>query len=168
MIELMQRYYAAERHTAMGAMAVGIALMLLSLLLWKTASTGSLARGMAYVFIVAGLFQFGAGVGYSVVVKARAEEAVLFYSGHDERDIKREETARMERVIKSSFVGGLVTYTVLLLFGLALLLLSIDAPTRKGVALALMIVGVLGHCIEAFSMQENRQYLMTIETRSIR
>lgn len=165
MMELVQRYYATERHTAMVAIGTGVVLILLSLVLWRASSAAALARGMAYVFLVAGLFQFGAGFGYSIVVSNRAQEVKEIYSSHTERDIKWQEAARMERVVKSGYIGGLVTYTVLLLVGLALLLLSIDAPTRKGVALALMIVGVLGHSVEAFSMQANRQYLKAVETQ---
>jgi surface polysaccharide O-acyltransferase-like enzyme len=88
-----------------------------------------------------------------------------FMRGYAEGDIQQQETTRMQKVVKSSFTGGLVTYTVLVLLGVALVLASHDAPTRKGIALALMMVGVLGHCVETFSMQANRHYLEVIEAR---
>lgn len=167
MMELILGYYAGERHTAILAMGIGAVLLLLALVLWRTSSGVSLARGMVHVFLIAGLFQVVAGFGYSMVVNKRVHEAEQSYSGHTEHDIKQQEIARMRRVIKSGYRGGLVAYTALILVGIALLLLSIDVPARKGIALALLIVGVLGHCVEAFSMQANRQYLKVVETRLI-
>ncbi|MES2262587.1 MAG: hypothetical protein V4724_29025 [Pseudomonadota bacterium] len=167
MMELIQRYYAAERQTAMVATGIAVVLILISLLLWRTSSAASLARGVSYVFLVAGLFQSAAGFGYSIVAGNRSQQAAKVYSGHAERDIRQQETARMKGVVKSGYIGGLVTYTALLLVGFVLLLLSVDASARKGVALALMVVGVLGLCVEAFSMQANRQYLTAVEARSI-
>jgi vacuolar-type H+-ATPase subunit I/STV1 len=166
MMELIQRYYTAERHTAMLAIGIGVLLILMALILWPASAAASLARGMAYVFLVAGLFQTGAGLGYAVVVGNRSQEAAQVYSARVERDIKQLETARMEALVKSGYIGGLAMYTGLLLSGLVLLLLSVDAPTRKGVALALMIVGVLGCCLEAYSMRANRQYLQAVAART--
>ena len=60
--------------------------------------------------------------------------------------------------------GGLATFTALILIGLLLVFLSNDAAARKGVALALMIAGVIGHCTEAFSMQRNRQYIEQVSS----
>ncbi|MNR77820.1 hypothetical protein D3C72_85030 [compost metagenome] len=162
MMELIQRYYAAERHTAMLAIAIGLALILISLALSRTASAATLTRGMVYVFLVAGLLQSAAGLSYFVVVGKRAQEATKVYAAQAEHDIKQQESTRLERVLKSGYIGGLAMYTALLLIGLALLLLSHDAPTRKGMALALMIIGVLGHGLEAYSMQANQQYLKTV------
>lgn len=167
MMELIRGYYAGERYTATVAMGIGAVLLLLSLFLWRSASGASLARGMVHVFVLAGLFQLAAGFGYFVVVGNRAQEAVKIYSGYSEQKIRQQETARMEGVIKSGYRGGLVAYTALIVIGLTMLLLSIDVPARKGVALALLIVGVLGHCVEAFSMQANRQYLSAVENRLI-
>ncbi|HEY4884034.1 MAG TPA: hypothetical protein VII08_10360 [Myxococcales bacterium] len=52
----------------------------------------------------------------------------------------------------------------MILIGLLLVFLSNDAAARKGVALALMIAGVIGHCTEAFSMQRNRQYIEQVSS----
>lgn len=163
MIELIQRYYSGERHTALVAMVMGVGLLLVALLLWRNSAVVSLPRGLAHVFLIAGLFYSCAGFGYTFVASNRAVQATQRYSGHSESDIKQQETTRMRQVLRSSFNGGLVIHTLLILGGLGLLVLSMDVPTRKGVALALMVIGVLGHCVEAFSMQFNRQYLQAVE-----
>ncbi len=164
MMELLQRYYGAGRQMALG---IGIALSLLSLILLRSSAIASLARGMAYVLVIAGIFQATAGFGYTAIVTSRAADAVRMYSGYMEGDIKQQETTRMQKVLKSSFTGGFVTYTSLLLCGVILVFASHGAPTWKGVALALMIVGVLGHSIEAFSMQANHHYLDAVEARHV-
>lgn len=164
MMELVQRYYVGERHTALAALGIGLALVLIALALWRTSGVTSLARGMAYVLFIAGTLQATAGLSYAIVTGNRSTAAVRMYSGHTEEDVQQRESNRMRKVLSSSYTGGLVTYTVLLLFGVVLVFASRNAPTWKGVALALMVVGVLGHCVEAFSMQANRRYLANIET----
>jgi hypothetical protein len=165
MMELIQRYYVAERHTALVAIAIGVVLVLLALFLWRASPGPSIPRGMAHVFLVAALFQIGAGSVYTLTVNNRAAAAAKSYSGYSEHDIKQKETARMEHVVKTGFRNGLVIYTLLVVTGLGMLLLSLDEPGRKGVALALMVVGVLGHSVEAFSLQANRQYLHAVEAQ---
>ena len=167
MMDLIQQYYGAERNTALVAIAAGAVMLLLSLFLWRTAPAASLARGMISVFLIAGLFHFGAGTRYAQVVNNRAQEAAKLYSTHTERDIKHQEADRMARVVDSSFNRGLAIYAALVLGGLALLFLSIDLSARKGMALALMVVGVLGLCIESFSMQSNRHYLHAVEAQPV-
>lgn len=164
MMEIVQQYYAAERQFALWCLGIGIALVLLSLILWRTSAAPSLASGMAYALLIAGIFQAVAGAGYIVLVNSRATEAAKTYRGQSEAEIKQQEVARMRKVLKSGYAGGLVTYTALLLLGVALVFVSDGAPRWKGVASGLLIVGGLGHCIEAFSMQANRQYLQAIET----
>jgi hypothetical protein len=161
MMELIQRYYAVERHAALVAIGIGVVLAVLALFLWRTSSVPSLARGMAHVFLITALFQIGAGFVYTLTVNSRAAGVAKTYSDDTEHSIKQKETTRMEHVVKSGFRNGLVIYTALVVTGLVLLLLSMDVPGRKGMALALM-VGVFGHCVEAFSMQANRHYLQTV------
>lgn len=159
MLELIQRYYDTERHAAMVSVAMGVALLVLAAGLCRTSTSPSLARGMAGVFLAAGLLQASAGSAYAVVASQRAQAAATLHAGAGERQIARQERDRMARVLGSGFTGGVATYTTLLLAGLALVLSFAALPTRKGLGLALMVVGSLGHCLEAFSMQANRRHL---------
>jgi hypothetical protein len=164
MLELVERYYAAERQTALVGLAAGLALVALALLLWRASASASLARGLACALLVAGLLQGAASAGYAAMLPGRSAAAMRVYSGRAEEDIRRQEVARMRRVLASGYSGALVTFTALLAFGVVLAFASHGAPVRKGIALALMIAGVLGHMVEALSMQQNREYLEQVET----
>ncbi len=162
MIEAVQQYYEAEWHFAMLCTGIGVVLVLLSLLLWRTAGKASLSRGMAYVLLAAGVFQAGTSFGYSKIVEKRSAEAKSISSPLPDREIRQAEILRMKEVFRSGYTGALLLDGALLLSGVVLVFLPQRRPTRTGVALALMSVGVLGFCIEAYSIHANRQYLRSV------
>jgi hypothetical protein len=164
MLKLVERYYAAERQTALVGLTAGLALIVVALLLWLASASASLARGLACALLVAGLLQGATSAGYVAMLRGRSAAAMAAYSGSAEEDIQRQEVARMRRVLGSGYSGALATFTALLAFGVVLAFVSHGAPVRKGIALALMIAGVLGLTVEAFSMQKNREYLVQVET----
>lgn len=161
-MELVQNYYANERQFALFGVGMGTVLSIVGAVLWRTSATASLGTGMAYVLLIAGILQAAASFSYVVIVDRRTEDART-YQAHSENNVKAQELARMQNVLKSGYTGALVTYTTLLLIGVALVFFAINVPLWKGVALGLMIVGVIGHGIEAFSMQTNRDYKEAVE-----
>ena len=167
MIEIVLQYYANERQFALVGVGIGVVLVILAAILWRTSEVASLGAGMAYFLMIAGMLQATASFSYMRLVNRRAELVAKTYVGQSEAEIKRQELVRMHRVLKSGYTGALVTYSAFLLIGAALVFIAGDVPIWKGVALALMIVGVIGHCIEAFSMQENRQYLHEVDSRPV-
>ena len=164
MIELVLQYYDSERRTALVAMGIGIVFLITTWALWQTSSLGTLSRGIAHVFLIAALFQLDAGFVYTRLVSSRATAAGKSYASASEHDITQHEIVRMSRIVKSGFIRGLLAYSALVLGGLALLVLS-DSAARHGAGLALLIVGVLGLCVETFSMQSNRGYLSALLAR---
>lgn len=164
MLELVQRYYAAERQTALLGAAIGIALLLAAFVLWRGAAAASLYRGMAHALLASGLLLAGSSLGYAAIAGNRAPAAVAAYGGQSDEQIRRREVTRMEKVLASGYAGGLALFTALLLAGLILVFTAQDGSAWKGVGLALLVTGVLGHCIEANSRLVNWRYLQTIRT----
>lgn len=68
MMALIQRYSAAERLTAFTALGIGIVLRASSVILWRISAITSLARGMAYEFLTAGVLRAATSLGYTAVV----------------------------------------------------------------------------------------------------
>jgi fructose-1,6-bisphosphatase/inositol monophosphatase family enzyme len=163
MLELVQRYYATERHTAFLGTAIGVTLLLAAFLLWRGTAATSLFRGTAYALVVSGLLLTSSSLGYAVMTGKRAPVAVATYAGQSNDQIRVEEVRRMEKVLGSGYAGGLAVFTAMLLIGLVLIFTTADASPWKGVALALLITGAAGHCLEANSRSVNRQYLQAIQ-----
>lgn len=162
MPELIQQYYAQERLFALINAGIGGALVVGAAALWFTTSPTSLARGMAYTLLITGVLLAVAGISYTQVVEKRSIAAETSYSTQSEAAVRQEERERIQKVLESGYTAVLAIYTVLILVGLVLLFLTSVVPVWKGVALSLMITGTLGHGIEAFSMQTQRDYLNAI------
>lgn len=163
MLELVQRYYATERQLAFLGATAGIVLLLAAFLLWRGAATTPLFKGMAYALVVAGLLLAGSGLGYAAVTGKRAPAALAAYAGQSAEHIRQQEKTRMAKVLASGYTGGLATFTAMLLMGLVLIFMVHDASPWKGVGLALLVTGALGHCLEANSRFINQRYLQTIQ-----
>lgn len=163
MIELVQNYYANERQFALFGVGMGAVLSILGVVLWRASATASLGTGMAYVLLIAGILQAAASLSYVMIVDRRTEDAAKIYLVHSESETKAQELVRMQKVLKSGYTGALATYTTFLLIGVVLVFFAMNIPIWKGVALGLMIVGVIGHGIEAFSMQTNRDYKESVK-----
>jgi uncharacterized membrane protein YraQ (UPF0718 family) len=71
MNDLIRNYYFGESATALLAASLGVFLLVSSLALFRIASRATMQRGMAYVFLVAGLFFGLTGGGYTRVVQQR-------------------------------------------------------------------------------------------------
>ncbi|MRW84959.1 hypothetical protein GJ698_12800 [Pseudoduganella sp. FT26W] len=163
MLELVQRYYVSERHLAFLGGAIGIALLLGAFLLWRGAGVPALFRGMAYALAVCGLLLAGSGFGYAAMTGNKASAAAAAYAGQSDSQIRQQEVQRLEKVLATGYIGGLATFTAMLLIGLILIFTAQDSSPWKGVALALLITGALGHCIEAHSRFVNQRYLQAIQ-----
>jgi hypothetical protein len=159
MLDVVRSYYAGERQTALVGVGSGVALLVLALILWRASAAASIGRGMACALLVVGALHAVASGGYAAMLPGREAATLEVYAGRSDGDVKQREIARVEGVLGSGYAGGIALFTALVLVGVALVLVSHELPVRKGVALALMIAGVLGHCTEAFSMQKNHRYL---------
>ena len=166
MISIIQEYYNGEKNTVITVLLIAIALVLVSLVLWKLSNAGTIPRGMAYSFLGFGLFLGATSGGYLGVVHQRisaAEEESL----QPERELKNAEITRVEHVLRSGYVGALAIFTTLIVVGLILVFLSHEHALRKGIALGLLAAGVIGHYTEAFSMQKNRDYLGRVQAYEV-
>jgi hypothetical protein len=162
MTSLIQSYYDGEKGTALTALAIATALILLSLMAWKLSSAGTIPRGMAYALLGFGIFLGASSGGYLTVVRQRVA-AVEEQPSRPERELREAEIARMEQVLRSGYVGALAVFTALVAVGLVLVFVSHEHPLRKGVALGLLAAGVIGLCTEALSMRKNCEYLARVQ-----
>ncbi|MES2350957.1 MAG: hypothetical protein V4641_25580 [Pseudomonadota bacterium] len=138
MLELVQRYYTAERQLALLGAVTGMAMLLGACLLLHSAAVTSLLKGMAYALVVSGSLLASSGLGYAAMVGSRLPAAVAAYKGQSDNQIRHQEVARMENVLASGYTVGLATFTAILLMGLALIFTAQDASSWKGVALVLL------------------------------
>lgn len=125
-----------------------------------------MTSGMAKVFLGTGLFQVIAGIGYAYLTTKRMHRAVMLYSRSGIQHIRRSEITRMNQVIKSGYTAGFIIYISIFLYGLIVILSSTVSLPKEGMAIALMVVGVVGLGIEYFSYMANRQYLRELTCES--
>jgi hypothetical protein len=164
MNDLIGSYYLGERGTAFLTMFLGVFLLVGSLAMFRIGPRKSVQHGMAYVFLVGGLFFGLTGGVYSRVVQQRM-------LAHDAKpnlisETKHAEMIRMEGVLKSSYRGALIIFTTLICAGLLVACFSKGFPVRRGIAVGLIVFGSAGHTIEAISMHENREYLKRVQNVS--
>jgi hypothetical protein len=163
MNDLIRDYYLGERATALLAASIGIWLLIGSLVLLRIAPRVSLQRGMAYVFVVGGLFFALTGGGYSRVVQQRMVSHQT--KPHTlSSETKQVEIVRMEGVLKSSYRGALRMFTAIICAGLLLACFSKGLPVRQGIAVGLIMFGSVGHTTEAISIHKNRDYLKRVQS----
>lgn len=163
MNRLVASYYLGERSTAVAGLVAGLLFLLISIALWRAASTGTIARGASYVLMAFGILQAAAGGGYLVALRAPVNLHVD--ASMSEAEMKTAELKRMEAVLGgAAYTGTLVLLTAMLGAGLALTLLSRDRPVAVGIGLAMMACGVAGLTFESLSIQKNRTYKETIQT----
>ncbi|WP_261540454.1 hypothetical protein [Burkholderia multivorans] len=164
MMEVVQAYYANERQFALLGIGIGALLAILGAVLWRTSAVASLGTGMACVLLIAGSLQATASYTYVTMVDRRAEEAAKSYLAQTDAAIRDREVARMRKVLASGYTGALMLNTIFVLVGIGLVFFAMNVPVWKGVALGLMMIGIVGHGIEAFSMQTNRNYKESLKT----
>jgi hypothetical protein len=161
MSDLIRDYYVGERMTALLAACLGVFLLASSLVLFRVAPRSTVQRGIAYVFLVAGLFFALTGGGYARVVQQR--RLAHDVRSHLDSETKQAEIVRMDGVLKSSYRGALRMFTTLLCAGLVVACFSKGFPLRQGIAVGLILFGALGHTTEAISMRKNREYLKRVQ-----
>jgi ABC-type Mn2+/Zn2+ transport system permease subunit len=161
MNDLIRNYYLGERATALLAASLGVFLLVSSLTLFRIAPRATVQRGIAYVFLVAGLFFGLTGGGYDRVVQQRMIAHEI--KAHGGSETKEAEIVRMEGVVKSSYRGALRMFTTVLCAGLLVACFSKGSPIRQGIAVGLIVFGTMGHTTEAISMHKNREYLKRVQ-----
>jgi len=160
MKEHILQYYASEKQGATWGIALGATFIVIAIGLWRTAGDTSLQRGLGYALSSAG----------ALIVLATT--VTVFYNNRrilhtrempvaSNTDLQRSEVSRMEKVMATAYIGGLVTFSVAAVVGIAFLTLA-QNQLKKGVGLGLLLIGLLGVGVELFSMKRNRQYLEEI------
>lgn len=160
MKEHILQYYASEKQGAAWGIALGVVFIAVAVWLWRTAGNASLQRGLGYALLSAGALIVLATL-ITVVYNNRRIRHTKEMPVASNTDLQRAEVSRMEKVMATAYIGGLVTFSVAAVVGIAFLTLA-QKQFQKGVGLGLLLFGLLGVGAELFSMKRNRQYLEEI------
>lgn len=155
-------YYLSEKQWSTYGLWIAIAVVLLSVVLWKTASAHGMQRGVSYALSAGGLlFMVAAGltIGYNNQRISKAEQM----PGKNDLVLQQQEITRMENVMKNAYETGLISFSIALLTGFVLLFIF-KTPVGKGIALGVLLFGAYGLMMEALSMRQNGAYLQQIKT----
>jgi|GEM_PF-1504389 len=157
MKEQIINYYSNEKQWSTYGLLIAIGLLIVSVLLWKTAGIQTLQRGLACAIgIMAVLFIFAASLTINHNNKRIAKAQQI--SVNDEVLLKQLETERMEEVMRNAYTMALITFSVALVIGVALLVV-VKAPLTKGIAWGLVLFGIYGLLMESISMRKNWVHL---------
>ena len=157
MKEHILQYYTSEKQGAAWGIALGLIFIAVAIWLWRTAGNASLQRGLGYTLLGA-----GALIVLVTIITVFYNNRRILHTKEmpvaSNTDLQRSEVSRMEKVMATAYIGGLVTFSVAAIAGIALLAFA-QKLLLKGVGLGLLLFGLLGIGVELFSMKRNRQYL---------
>jgi len=159
MTELILGYYQGEKNTALIALAIGIAFLLLTVVLFFVwYKSDQLIKGLAWTFLVAGLFWTLAGVGGINYAGKKVQEVQTL--NHSDTELRNAEVERMEKVFETglAYRVAMIMFSGLIIVGLIIILINPTNLVLKGVALGMLIFGAVGHTTEVFSMRKNKAY----------
>ncbi|WP_293305043.1 hypothetical protein [Pedobacter sp. UBA5917] len=152
----MTAYYQGE--SGYGGLMIGaggLLLLLLAVLAWKFANPFSFLKGLTIPLMIGGLFLGIAGSASGYFTRKSFAEKLKTYR-YDRKAFFKEEVTKVEKIHKSWF-GVRIGWTVVVLGGLMMLLLA-KRNFLMGVGLGILIFGLLGHLVEAFSFIRNEKY----------
>jgi hypothetical protein len=161
-IQKILQYYHTESRHGFTAAAIGILLLISSVLLWRFARPLSLLKGLSLPFLLIGLLMGIGGLGDGYVTRKALPEKLRLYNENKSAFFK-EEVPKVERTHRSwpgiRKFWGIVTATgaILSLAG-AVLLFTMKKSYWIGVGLGALLMGILGNIEEAISMRFNERY----------
>lgn len=156
----LNEYYRGERLGGIVFTFVGALLLVCAVLLWTQGTPGSMARGMLVPILLVGL---GGAAGGPFLVRSntarlermpqelKADAAAFIATDH----------ARMIGVNKA-WIPLKIFWTVLLAGGVVLAFQG-GAPYWKGLGLALLLAGALGHMADGFAHERANVYTQRLE-----
>ncbi len=154
-------YYISERQWSVQGLWIAAAILILSVVLWKTAPEGSIQRGLSYALAAGGLL-FVVATGLTIRHNGQRIAAAEQITEKNEQVLQQQETARMENVMRNAYKTGLISFSIGLLTGIVLLI-ALKAPFSKGIALGVLLFGAYGLLMETLSMRQNRAYLEEVK-----
>ena len=152
----LQEYYKGERLGAIWFTIVGVALLLLSLFIWKQSPPVSMGRGLLYPLLFVGICCIIAG---PLLMRSNKDRLVRFPQEYqvDEQAFIIKETARLEGVGRW-WLPLKITWSLIILVGLVLAFIG-TTPYWKGLGLGLLLIGAIGHVVDGFAHERANVYL---------
>ncbi len=160
MKEYILQYYTSEKQGAIWGIVLGVVFIAAAVWLWHAAGSASLQRGLGHALLATGALIVVATIVTAVHNNRRISQTKEMPVVSN-TDLRRSEVSRMEKVMATAYIGGLVIFSMAAVTGVALLTL-VQKQSLKGVGLGLFLFGLIGIGAELFSMKRNRQYLEEI------
>ncbi|WP_114937641.1 hypothetical protein [Mucilaginibacter endophyticus] len=154
-LQKMINYYQGETRHGFLVSITGIFLIGIALIGRKFINPVSIFRGFLIPFIVGGLFLGIAGAASGIFTKKSFKERMTSYQ-QDRSAFFKTEVSKVQKIHKS-WLGTRTAWTMVGFAGLALLLLA-KKNYLMGVGLGILLFGLIGHVIEAFSFHRNEIY----------
>lgn len=161
MKQYINHYFNNEKLSAMIGLVLSVVLIAVTFLLWRYPASPT-PRGAAMALFSGAVFLFIATTTTIIHNNSRIRETNATVITSD-RALQQIEVKRMEGVLKSAYIAGLALFSVSLMTGL-IMMLVVAKPFLKGVALGLIVLGLLGVALELISMKNNRAYFEKIKS----
>lgn len=158
-LDHLTQYHRGERLGSIGIGIGGLVFLLLALVIWRTATPGTIARGMLLPIAVLGVLGIVLGSFFLGRNNERLDRYPKEYAA-DGRAFMAEEGERIAAVHRT-WPTVLIAWTVLVVAGLCLAFLG--SPTWKGVGLGLLLIGTAGHVADGLARERSRTYLERID-----
>jgi len=160
-LQKMITYYQNESgHNSLKVLASAVLLLFLGgFLSWKFAGPLSILKGLTIPLFIGGLFFGIAGAASGIHTKRTFVEKLKLYE-RDKTAFFTAEVPRVEKIHKSWF-GIRLTWGLVAFSGLGLLLFA-KRHYMMGVGLGILIFGLVGQIVEAFSFHRNEQYYKAV------
>ncbi len=154
-LDHLRTYYAGERSGALLLGIVGVPLLAIAMLVWRTSLPASVGRGLAIPLLLFGLFSVSVGFPLAYAGQKRLEENSRQYMEHREEFLARE-IPHMEGV-RARWLYVRIVWTLIAASGIVTIFAA-RKGTWLGVGAGLLLLGAIGHLLEAVSYERNERY----------
>lgn len=148
-------YYRGERNGSIIALCAGLALLIIVLLIRQRSVPGSFSRGLFWPWLIIGGL-LTASAPFMWMNNDRRLERMPQELRADARSFVEKDLARMHQVNRAWM--PLKVFWTLLVVGGAVLAFAGRAPNWKGVGLAILLIGALGHLADGIASRNAEHY----------
>lgn len=148
-------YYQGERTGSIIALCAGLVLLVVVLFIRQRSTTGSFSRGLLWPWLIVGGL-LTASAPFMWMNNHRRLERMPVELQSDARAFVEKDLARMH-IVNQAWLPLKVFWTLLVVAGLGLTFTG-RAPHWKGLGMAVLLIGALGHVADGIASRNAEQY----------
>lgn|GEM_PF-2188580 len=163
MAKTIEHYYTSEKAaTSIYILFAGLILLCGTIALWRWGLPSSVAKGMLWPIGILTVLTLGSGIIGTFQLAQEVHPSVPKVSEYRQEPEKflQNEVNRVEE-IRKGWVWWRLLWTLFLLVAIGMIFVQ-PSNLRLGIAIGLMIIGIMGHLGEAFSYERNESYALKI------